>query len=218
MIPLITPADMRQMEQRFFRETGVASIELMEVAARALCDAILARYGAERTVYIACGPGGNGGDGYACARMLRQAGGRAAIVSAREPNSPDAAENLRRALEAGVPEAPADRPDVWVDALYGTGLSRAPAGPAADLIRRINADRAQGSAVVAVDIPSGLNGLTGSGYILGGRCEMIDEENPLTNLMAGIVKLHVYITPPSPAQEIDFVIEYDSAYVTDALS
>lgn len=63
-----------------------------------------------------------------------------------------------------------------------------------------------------------LNGLTGSGYILGGRCEMIDEENPLTNLMAGIVKLHVYITPPSPAQEIDFVIEYDSAYVTDALS
>ncbi len=164
MIPLITPADMRQMEQRFFRETGVASIELMEVAARALCDAILARYGAERTVYIACGPGGNGGDGYACARMLRQAGGRAAIVSAREPNSPDAAENLRRALEAGVPEAPADRPDVWVDALYGTGLSRAPAGPAADLIRRINADRAQGSAVVAVDIPSGLNGLTGTAY------------------------------------------------------
>ena len=97
MIPLITPADMREMEQRYFRETGAASIELMEVAARALCDAILARYGTARTVYFACGPGGNGGDGYACARMLRQAGGRAAIVSVREPTSPDAAENLRRA-------------------------------------------------------------------------------------------------------------------------
>ena len=63
-----------------------------------------------------------------------------------------------------------------------------------------------------------LNGLTGSGYILGGRCEMLDSENPMTNLMAGIIKLHVYVTPPSPAQEIDFVIEYDTAYVTEALS
>nr|MBQ4453231.1 phage tail sheath family protein [Clostridia bacterium] len=63
-----------------------------------------------------------------------------------------------------------------------------------------------------------LNGLTGAGYILGGRCEMLDSENPLTNLMAGIVKLHVFVTPPSPAQEIDFVLEYDPAYVTEALS
>ena len=164
MIPLITPADMRDMEQRFFTQTGVASIDLMEVVARALCDAIIKRYGAERTVFFACGPGGNGGDGYACARMLRQAGGRAAVVSVREPTSPDAAGNLRRAREAGVPENPVGRPDVWVDALYGTGLSRAPSGPAADLIRRINADRARGSAVVAVDIPSGLNGLTGTAY------------------------------------------------------
>ena len=63
-----------------------------------------------------------------------------------------------------------------------------------------------------------LNGLTGSGYILGGRCEMLSDENPETALMAGIIKLHVYITPPSPAQEIDFVIEYDPAYVTSALT
>ena len=63
-----------------------------------------------------------------------------------------------------------------------------------------------------------LNGLTGSGYILGGRCEMLEDENPVTNLMAGIVKLHVYVTPPSPAQEIDFVLEYDPSYVTEALT
>lgn len=63
-----------------------------------------------------------------------------------------------------------------------------------------------------------LNGLTGSGYILGGRCEMLESENPVTNLMAGIVKLHVYVTPPSPAQEIDFEIEYDPEYVTAALT
>ncbi|MCM1439158.1 MAG: phage tail protein [Roseburia sp.] len=62
-----------------------------------------------------------------------------------------------------------------------------------------------------------LNGLVGAGYLLGARVEFSDEENPLTALMAGIVKLHVYMTPPSPAQEIDFVLEYDASYVTSAL-
>ena len=62
-----------------------------------------------------------------------------------------------------------------------------------------------------------LNGLVGMGYLLGARVEMLEEENPLTNLMAGQIKLHVYMTPPSPAQEIDFVLEYDADYVTSAL-
>jgi len=62
-----------------------------------------------------------------------------------------------------------------------------------------------------------LNGLVGSGYLLGARAEFKDSENPLTNLMAGIIKVHIYMTPPSPAQEIDFVLEYDANYVTSAL-
>jgi len=62
-----------------------------------------------------------------------------------------------------------------------------------------------------------LNGLTGSGYLLGARVEMLEDENPTTDLMAGIVRLHVYITPPSPAQEIDFILEYDASYVQEAL-
>lgn len=62
-----------------------------------------------------------------------------------------------------------------------------------------------------------MNGLAGSGYILGGRVEYIAEENTDANLMAGLVKLHVYITPPSPMQELDFVLEYDASYVEAAL-
>jgi len=62
-----------------------------------------------------------------------------------------------------------------------------------------------------------LNGLVGSGYLLGGRVEMLASENPETDLMAGIVRLHVYLTPPSPAQEIDFTLEYDASYVAEAL-
>lgn len=63
-----------------------------------------------------------------------------------------------------------------------------------------------------------LNGLVGSGYLLGARVEMLEDENPLQNLMAGIVKFHIAMTPPSPAQEIDFVLEYDASYVTSALT
>lgn len=62
-----------------------------------------------------------------------------------------------------------------------------------------------------------LNGLVGQQYLLGARVEMIEGENPVEKLMAGIIKLHVYLTPPGPAQEIDFVLEYDAAYVSSAL-
>lgn len=168
MQPLITPSAMRDMEQRYFSETGTPSLQLMERAARELCQVLLRRYGRRQTVAFACGPGGNGGDGYACARLYAQLGGESLVLSAAAPRTPDAIENLQRARAVGVREATledlAEAPDVWVDALYGTGLSRAPEGEAARLVQRMNADRARGSRVVAVDIPSGLNGTTGSAW------------------------------------------------------
>ncbi len=165
MKPLITPSQMRAMEQRYFTGTGTASIDLMEAAARALADAILRRWGSGLRVAVACGPGGNGGDGYACARMLRAAGCDCALCPVEPPRTPDAVENRRRAVAAGIPElAPETAPDLWVDALYGTGLSRAPEGAAKALILRMNADRAGGAKVVAADIPSGLNGATGAAF------------------------------------------------------
>jgi hypothetical protein len=63
-----------------------------------------------------------------------------------------------------------------------------------------------------------LNGLTAEEKLLGGRVEVLDSENPLTDLMAGIIRFHLYITPPSPAQEIDFILEYDTSYVETALA
>lgn len=58
-----------------------------------------------------------------------------------------------------------------------------------------------------------LNGLTADEFILGGRVAFLQEENPVTDVMDGILKFHVYITPPSPAREIDFMMEYDVNYV-----
>ena len=62
------------------------------------------------------------------------------------------------------------------------------------------------------------NGLMGSGFIYGGRVEMLDEENPTEDIKQGIVRFHVYMAPPSPAQEIDFVQTYDASYVETALA
>lgn len=58
-----------------------------------------------------------------------------------------------------------------------------------------------------------LNGLTARGYLLGGRVEFRQDENPITDLMDGIIRFHVYIAPPVPAREIDFIQEYDPSYL-----
>ena len=57
-----------------------------------------------------------------------------------------------------------------------------------------------------------LNGLVATEQLLGGRVEVLENENPIDDLMAGIVHYHVYICPPSPAQEINFVVSYDADY------
>lgn len=62
-----------------------------------------------------------------------------------------------------------------------------------------------------------LGGLCGSGYLYGARCVLLAEENPLDNLLAGHITLHVYNAPPVPAQRIDFILEYDVSYMETAL-
>lgn len=62
-----------------------------------------------------------------------------------------------------------------------------------------------------------MNGLVGSGILLGGRAEYNPNENPLSDLRVGIIRVHIYMTPPSPMQEANFVLEYDVNYVLSAL-
>ena len=63
-----------------------------------------------------------------------------------------------------------------------------------------------------------LNGLTAEEKILGGRVEMLASENPDTDLMAGRVKFHIYMTPPSPLQQMDWVLEYDLSYLSGLMA
>lgn len=63
-----------------------------------------------------------------------------------------------------------------------------------------------------------LNSLTAEEKLLGGRVEMLESENALANLMAGKVKFHIYVTPPSPLQQLNWAMEYDISYLQVLLS
>jgi len=171
MLRLISPADMQACEKQYFETSGVPSINIMERAAQALADAALSRFPDAQDICIACGPGGNGGDGYACARLLQKAGKACTIYATVPAKSPDAIENACRAAKMGIPiftgELPLETPDLWIDCIYGTGLSRAPEGFAQNLLSRICIDRLRhGCKLLACDIPSGLNGQSGKAYPL----------------------------------------------------
>jgi phage tail sheath protein FI len=71
---------------------------------------------------------------------------------------------------------------------------------------------------VADSVNIWLNGLVKEGHLFGGRVEFRADENPETSLMAGKMQLHLFLTPPSPAQEIEFVLEYDVGYIKAALA
>ncbi|MGI6239737.1 MAG: NAD(P)H-hydrate dehydratase, partial [Christensenellales bacterium] len=165
MRKVLTPAQMREMEARYLASTRLDAVDLMERAARTLAEVLFELYGTEKTAYFACGPGGNGGDGYACARRYAERGGICVAIEVSPPTSRGARKNRARAADAGVTitddwrNLPA--PEIWVDAVYGIGLSRAPEGEAAAIIERMNLD---GADIVAVDIPSGLDALSGAAH------------------------------------------------------
>ncbi|MBQ8556598.1 MAG: NAD(P)H-hydrate dehydratase [Clostridia bacterium] len=160
----ITPAQMKELETRFMTENGIPGTLLMEHAAQGVVSAI-ARYTDTGTVVFLCGPGNNGGDGYAAARLWAARGGHAYILELTDDLHGDALVNRNLALlSENVEIHPASEFEfppfakVIVDALFGTGLSRGVGGTAAELIHQANE---YGVPIVAVDIPSGLDGTTG---------------------------------------------------------
>ena len=148
MKPLVTPAEMAAADRRAI-EAGTPETVLMERAGRAVARGVRAACGGVygRHALVVCGKGNNGGDGLIAARTLRTWGMRVEVFE----------------LDPGV-----DRPsfgralahaDVAIDAMFGTGFRGAMTGDAAWIAAAI--DRA-GVLVVAVDIPSGVDGLTGA--------------------------------------------------------
>ncbi|MDB5464093.1 MAG: yjeF family protein, partial [Phenylobacterium sp.] len=136
---------------------GTSGLTLMERAGAAVADAVCARF-ARQTTLVLCGPGNNGGDGYVAARMLKDRGWPVEVRSLGEPATQDAQAASARWEGATKPLNGALEPGVWIDALFGAGLSRPLDGPAAAAALRMAEAPER---VVAVDVPSGVPGDTG---------------------------------------------------------
>lgn len=172
---LLTPAEMGQAD-RITITGGVPGIELMEKAGQAVASAATKMIPATARISILCGPGNNGGDGFIAARCLAAAGHtvRVHLLEAAETLTGDALQAYVRMSAQNVPAqmvvpdgegtAPAlsaelEHADLIIDALFGAGLDRPLAGSARALAEAVNRS---GRPVLAVDLPSGVNGATGA--------------------------------------------------------
>jgi hydroxyethylthiazole kinase-like uncharacterized protein yjeF len=154
MIELLTPAETARADTAAVG-LGRPVAWLMENAGRAVARAIQARIRPCRTVVL-CGPGNNGGDGIVAARLLGEAGWPVA-VAALAPATGAAAAAAARWRGPVIPFDPAEvaRAALVIDAVFGAGLSR-------DLDPAVAAVLRAARRVVAIDVPSGLDGATGA--------------------------------------------------------
>ena len=156
--PLLRAAELRTLEARH----ADARPPLMERAGRAAAQFVRERVGGGR-VLVCAGPGNNGGDGFVMARELARAGTPVSVLFTADPARlpPDAAgawQSCRGASADFCRAVPPGNFSLVVDALFGIGLTRTIDGDYAELIGRINA---YAGPVLALDIPSGLDGDTG---------------------------------------------------------
>lgn len=175
---VLTNEQMQKVDEETI-DTICPGLELMERAGRNVATFIRQKFEPEaRKAVIFVGPGNNGGDGLVIARYLSDAGWKCSVhlLKSSDKFTPDAAKNYQRfakLLQASsdVREFDSGRPDwperaaedvvdadVLVDAIFGTGVAGAPRGKALEMIEFLNN---QPKPLVAVDIPSGVNGTTG---------------------------------------------------------
>lgn len=203
--PVLTAAETRAAEQ-VAMAAGVCVDTLMERAGLALARAVW-RFGGGRSTLILCGPGNNGGDGYVAARLLQSWGVTVRLAALLPPAtdvSKRAAAGWSGKVEAlmGVDTAP-----ILVDAIFGTGLSRA---LDADLVATLKRLRAAARMVIAADLPSGVE--TDSGADLGaisvdvtvalGALKPAHLLQPAASLCGHIVSADIGLAPESTRQVI----------------
>jgi NAD(P)H-hydrate epimerase len=162
MLELLTSEEMGQAD-RLAIEGGVPGRVLMENAGRAVADEVSRLFPDARSVAVLCGPGNNGGDGFVAARHLLDRGYAVRLGFNGDPSRlpKDAGEMAKLwtgAIEPLHPDLLA-KADVVVDAVFGAGLARPIEGELAMLIEAVNAS---GLPVIAVDVPSGVDGTTGA--------------------------------------------------------
>jgi ADP-dependent NAD(P)H-hydrate dehydratase / NAD(P)H-hydrate epimerase len=157
---VLTPAEMAQADALTIA-SGIAGLWLMENAGHAVKSTILRQYPEICRAIVLCGPGNNGGDGYVVARLLLALGIETIVHRSGLPKAGSDAGVAAEAWEGQIlPLTKIDpRPgDIIIDAFYGAGFRGRLEGAEARAIDLVNVS---GLPVVAIDLPSGLPGLTG---------------------------------------------------------
>ncbi len=162
--PLPDAAQQRALDEWAIAERGIAGIDLMERAGEGLADVVL-RLAPRGRVAIVCGKGNNGGDGFVCARHLRQNGLEVDVLLLADPDELRGDARISYDALGGAESRAFTAQDLAgagliVDAILGTGSSGAPREPAAGAIEAIN-QAGQAATVVACDAPSGVDASTG---------------------------------------------------------
>ncbi len=162
MHEVLTNDEMAEVDRRAVA-LGVPSLALMENAGKAVANEAAKMVLPDARIAVLCGPGNNGGDGFVAARYLKRRGfdARVACLVPAGQLTGDAAVMARKwdmPIRAANPDA-LQSMHLVIDALFGAGLSRPLDGAALELVEAINAS---GIPVLSVDVPSGLNGTTGT--------------------------------------------------------
>ncbi len=160
---ILTASQIRELDKVTIATEPIRSIDLMERASRVLADWFMENFSPRHKVYLFCGPGNNGGDGLAVARMLAQNKYQVTpcLVLSGDRVSEDTMINLERLEKstevrriAKVEDIPDIAPGSYIiDALFGYGLNRPLEGLFKEVVIRINQSDA---AVVSIDVPSGV--------------------------------------------------------------
>jgi NAD(P)H-hydrate epimerase len=172
----LTRAQVREVDRRSTEQYHVPGIVLMENAAIHAANVAWEMLGGPRLdVLILCGGGNNGGDGYAVARHLSNRFCRVTIRTTVDPAklTGDALTNFRVAQAMGISITPVrpemlggnPKPDLVIDAIFGTGLDKLPRPPFGQIAAPVNAWDVP---VLAIDLPSGLD--CDSGEPIGPDC------------------------------------------------
>ncbi len=160
MLELLTNDEMSDADRRTIA-AGITGRSLMERAGEAVARVVMARHPPGSKVVVVVGTGNNGGDGFVAGRHLRDADYR---VETYLVGKSDRIKGDARDAMAAWDDTVGTAPDfggarVIIDALFGAGLDRPVTGEALAAIDAINASQVP---VVAVDLPSGINGTTGA--------------------------------------------------------
>lgn len=197
-LPLCGTVASRRLESQ--AQAALPAHTLMERAGLAVARLALALAPHAQRIWIACGPGNNGGDGLLAALHLQHAGKDISVTWLGQPERlpPDARHAWTRAQAAGLalssdwPPADQHPPDLVIDALLGLGVTRAPEGRIAEGVERINRLREAGALVLAVDLPTGLDADTGwlDQPDSAQRCVRANHTLSLLSLKPGLLTAH----------------------------